>query len=965
MGSSKKQTVGFRYYLGMHFGLCHGPVNEVQELKAGDRTAWVGSATTNTTISVNSPELFGGDKKEGGVVGSLDLMFGAAGQGVNSYLAGRLGAAIPAFRGILSAVWRGGQVSANNPYVKPWAFRVERITAGWDGTVFLPALAPVPVSDQGPVFTANLLTVPFTAPGQASTGLQPGAGVTPGTLDNYTLGSLRLGNIAPWDIQTVPSNVINNTGGGSHDNLEQYTVVEKEITVAAYNVVPLSTTPELSFNLDIDAQTFTRVSLALPTAATNFDIRYGYYGGIYQWRLSSNFGTGSQVQTPFGNPTPPFRLRARFDSDLRSIEFYLNDTMIVSGQYPANADRLSRWFKSLGTFAPSNAQYTVNIRDYVLRGSITKRTRAMNPAHIVYECLTNRAWGMGYPADSIDAASFTAAATTLRAEGFGLCLVWNRQETLEAFIGIVLDHAGGILYVRPDTGRFALKLIRDDYDRDTLPQFGPSTLISLDDYQRKAWGETVNEITVVYRDAITNRDAAVTVQDLANVQTQGGPVSQTRQYPGLPTASLAQRVALRDLNSVSMPLAKVRLAANRSAWDLTPGDVFRLTWPDLSISDVVYRVLEVNRGTLQNGAISIEAVEDVFGLPANSYLAFQPGSWEDPVSEPQAVQFRQLIEAPYWELARTLSAADLDYLDPLSCYLQTVAARPSSDSLNYELNARVGAASFEEKGAADFCPTATLSDAIDRVATSIAFESGVSVDAVAAGGYALIGAEFVEVVSIDAVAGTATIARGLLDTVPLNHAEGARIWFLDGFQGTDQTEYAEGEVVDVKLLPRTGRGELALASAPTDAITMARRHDRPYPPGRFRINALQYPATIEAAAVTVSWAHRDRLAQTAYLVDQEEASIGPEPGTTYTVELWNHATNTLLQAFTGVAGTSQAFSTPLADGDSLRVELYSTRGGLASYTRHVHAFTVSLGNAITTEAGDAITTEAGDPIALE
>ena len=29
----------------------------------------------------------------------------------------------PAFRGILSALWNGGQVSVNNPYVKPWAFR--------------------------------------------------------------------------------------------------------------------------------------------------------------------------------------------------------------------------------------------------------------------------------------------------------------------------------------------------------------------------------------------------------------------------------------------------------------------------------------------------------------------------------------------------------------------------------------------------------------------------------------------------------------------------------------------------------------------------------------------------------------------------------------------------------------------------------------------------------------------------
>jgi hypothetical protein len=340
-----------------------------------------------------------------------------------------------------------------------------------------------------------------------------------------------------------------------------------------------------------------------------------------------------------------------------------------------------------------------------------------------------------------------------------------------------------------------------------------------------------------------------------------------------------------------------------------PGDVIRLTWPEYGIEDVVYRVLEVNRGTLQAGEITIDAVEDVFGMPSNTYAGTQAGGWVDPASAPIQISSRKLIEAPYWDIARTLSAADLAYLDSLSGYLQTVAASPTGDSMNYEINAKVGAADYAERGQAEFCPTATLTSGLTVTTTSIAFSGMVDVDSVVTGGYAMIGDECVGVTAIDAVAGTATITRGLLDTVPAAHASGARIWFVDGFQGEDETEYASGETVDVKLLPRTGLGELEIADAAADSLTMNRRHNRPYPPGKLRVNTLAYPEWIDGqAAFAVAWAHRDRLQQTAYLVQQDENSIGPEAGTTYNLRIYGE-TDTLIRTYSGLSGTSQTYPT--------------------------------------------------------
>ena len=46
----------------------------------------------------------------------------------------------------------------------------------------------------------------------------------------------------------------------------------------------------------------------------------------------------------------------------------------------------------------------------------------MNPAHIIYQVLTDPDWGYGAaPSDIIDEPSFLKAAQTLHAEGFGQC----------------------------------------------------------------------------------------------------------------------------------------------------------------------------------------------------------------------------------------------------------------------------------------------------------------------------------------------------------------------------------------------------------------------------------------------------------------------------------------------------------------------------------------------------------------
>jgi hypothetical protein len=82
-------------------------------------------------LTITNPDLFGGDAHEGGIAGDIDVLSGEAAQGKNDYLVRQLGQDIPAYRGVLSLICRKIQFASNNPYIKPWAVRVQRLTAGW------------------------------------------------------------------------------------------------------------------------------------------------------------------------------------------------------------------------------------------------------------------------------------------------------------------------------------------------------------------------------------------------------------------------------------------------------------------------------------------------------------------------------------------------------------------------------------------------------------------------------------------------------------------------------------------------------------------------------------------------------------------------------------------------------------------------------------------------------------------
>jgi hypothetical protein len=708
-GRKKKYTVGYWYGLGMHMALCHGPVDEVKEVIVGERTAWTGSITGNSSVTISRRDLFGGEEREGGVDGTLDVMFGGATQTANAYLQSKLGTNIPAFRGVLSVVWNG-LVSAMNPYIKPWRFRVKRIPKAW---------------------------------------------------------------------------------------------------------------------------------------------------------------------------------------------------------YPAKAE---------------------------ISGDA-------NPAHIIRECLTDPTWGMGYPDADIDDASFTAAADTLYSEGFGLSILWDQEQPIEDFILSILRHIDGVLYVHPRTGKFTLKLARDDYDAASLPTLSPSNVLRVEEFARSSWGEIVNQVTVQYRDGQTDKDASITVQDIAAIQAQGGVVATTVRYPGISKGDLANRVAMRELKQLSNTLAKATLVANREASSLDIGDVFKLNWPPYGIVEMVMRVARISYGDLTNGQVRIEAVQDIFGLPASVYTTPTPTGWQSPISPPAPCPAQMVYEVPYWQIVKDVVGewpSLLNDIDQTEGIVAVLGARPSADAIDYHAM-RWDGSGWEDADRGAFAPTAVLATYMPQGAAdiSIGLSSPIDLDKVDVGDFAIVDEEWLMVTAISG--STMTFARGVLDTVPAAHYAGARVYFVEPHY--IEHEYVAGETAQIRLLPKTGMGELDISSASTLSRSIQQRFIRPYPPGNIKINGTAYPAAV-SGDITITWANRNRVNQTAYVVKQTDGDITPESGQTTTIRIYGGPSlTTLRRTFSGLTGTSQTWTLAqiAADGASsdprIRIEIESTRtdsnGTFTSLYKHV------------------------------
>lgn len=737
MGKGSGQTIGYHYLFSILFGFGRGPVNELRTIMVADKIAWEGPLCAGDVQSIRKPDLFGGEKSEGGIQGPFRLFFGAADQvlpgsglaycGDSGPLKGihrlpavktTIGGRVSEFRGV-SMLWYDGLISSMNPYPKQWSFRVRRYSAGW-----------------------------------------------------Y--------NDEPW--------------------------------------------------------------------------------------------------------------------------YPIKSVIFLAGGH----------------------------------------VHAMNPAHIIYQCLTDPQWGRGLPAALIDENSFTYAANVLCAENFGVCMAWQRKEELDQFIGIIQDYIDCFLYPDPETGKMTIRLLRNDFVEADLPMFTPSTgLLDISEDDSSSQDDIFNEMIGQGFDPITKTQFTVRVHNNAARQSQGAPNPEQRDLSGIPTRDLMGRILQRDLKKMCSGLKKYVVVLDRSGWKIRPGTPFKVQDTRRGIASVVLRAVEIADQSFKDGKITIKCTEDVFSLPSTSYVTSTDSSWTPPAVEALPAAAQAIYEANHRDILIKLGAAATNALTLGDSLFGVVALSPNATMHRFDLDSRaVGETDYTVTGGS-FTGAATLVDDITILQTVFEITGETDFPPTPIGHAIYVGDEQMGVTDYDSTTHMLTVDRGVGDTIPKAHLAATTLWTVDDDFVSDARNYASGEDVEALVLTRTTSDLLTAAEATLMTLTVAARQARPYPPAKVTVDTLEALTLpqVEHNVPVFDWVARDRILQEDQLIGYTEAGIGPEAGTTYNIRVYDADDGvTLLRTVTALASGPWTYDAAMqvADGgpSAVYIELESERDGLTSFQHY-------------------------------
>lgn len=992
-GRSKKPKMRVtEYFCSVHYGLCQGVVDKLNHIRINDKIAWKGQIGREAVFSIDNQKLFGGIKKEGGVQGYVVYQPGTFSQYSSATVASKLGRTIgttPANRGLanvlltgypsvgdesanitevndggnfftaLSSIFlnlfglggpqrengsgsavgskKGFYWSANQPYIWPCAFHLTRIPRGWynqKAPIYFgldtPRAIHFAVDNSGSMTQDRRDTVKAAFSGLVAQlrGLVEGGmvlhlGITLWGDGKNARSYLNVTDANLTAAENFMNSALNAAGGGT------------DFTQAAQGAVDFF---ELTRTETLDRRINFFITDGEATGTTHEQARV-LMGDLLD-RSSGNYSTASGT-----------------DVDCYSVNIVVADT-----SQSDNLDNTTGTLKDITTdgevpvIGATESATLTNLIISALGGGITP---SANPAHMIREALTDRAWGMGAHPSAIDDAAFRYAADTFFGEGFGLSMIWTQQQTIQSFVQEVLDHVEANLYVDPRTGKFVLKPIRNDYDVAALEVFD-ETNCTVRDFQRRSPTEITNEINLTWTNPDTEEEEVITQQDLGGIVVNGGEIiSDNRNYYGVRDRRLAAIVLARDLSAVTAPLATAEIAVNRSAWDYAPAGVLKLSSLEHDAEELTMRIAKINYGKPGDSKIIVSLTQDIFSFTRPQFIIPPSTELETGGREPTEIEFVQFMTLGFFFAGSLLPQSvtvDADYPDAFVGIL--------ASSLNTDVTSiYVIGESTDAAGNTYAEPTGTimpvsrgfLSEAFVKEAGTLTpgFSNLTVGSGPMAGGFALIGLEdgaettreLVMFVGNDGV--NWTIKRGVLDTVP-------RAWPIGTpIRCFGPTDFITDGVLETAFAPRdctlamqTTLGAYPESLAQVETYTPTERAWLPTRPANVRIAGSPWDRVdaVELPNVPVTWSNRNRVTEDSQVLAWGDLGVAPEGGQFTKITIFDADTGSITAEIADLPGES--YDIPKASfGTTTRaiVRVTSTRSGLESLQGHEIEVTIASG----------------------
>lgn len=575
----------------------------------------------------------------------------------------------------------------------------------------------------------------------------------------------------------------------------------------------------------------------------------------------------------------------------------------------------------------------------------------VNPMEFMHAAFTEKFGMPGVSLDDIDMPSWVRDAETLYNEGMGMSLQVQQGITGKDLAEEALRIADGILYQDQNTGKIKSRLIRQDYDIEDLLVLDESIVEALTNFSKTTWAQTYNQCRVTFKDRETDyADKAAMAQDFANINFQQRVKNTDISVPGCFVSDQANQLAVRQLSLLSVPLFQIEIQCNRRASNLEPGDCFVFNYLPYGLSNMVMRVQKIDKGTLTDGVVTINAVQDRFAT-ATAVFAPPSGSGWVPISNDAApVSVRRMEELPYW-FAQFLDIAIDDTTQGL---VAALAVPPASASAFFDVDATTSADTTYADAvqalvdAPYYGGGILISDYLESVGRTDGYDAtgfdlelvDVPLELVDGGGtldrsgpmLLLMNGEFMLAENItdngDETYTFSEIRRALLDTRFQDHDAGDRCWIVKQSDDIMEVLFSNTGSFRARFIDNTPSDTLPVADATQSTFTLTQRMERPAPPDYVTINGSRAPSSADGGTdITLAWRARNRLTESLVLYDDaaEAAEASTDYGWRYRIDggAWS--------AFTYVSASPQVITAPAELGIA-EFEVVSRRDGLQSAT---------------------------------
>ncbi|WP_151960843.1 phage tail protein [Acinetobacter bereziniae] len=893
MGGSKSQTVGYTYFKGL-MAVIGNPIERFLGINP-DKKGWLMLDNQSSELPqkqqmvVIKPNLFGGEKKEGGWVGLIDIYLGRDNQEQNEYLAHHIDEDVSAYPNQSYLVFRGYNPITQNAEIdkgfqlvsmsgmmKEFMVWVKRTRIKNDGSRQWYEIRP---SDQaivceigGQNFIGNLEK--FKSDIEST---------------KWLVEDKNLGIVSTGDALTTESYFNFSTGRdiGAIGRI----FANVNFTQPTYNGF---------FFVRGRADDEGELSVSNAKVHKLKDKIIPSYGKEYEWLVEINNGT----------------LSLEIDFKIKNLYIAFHEGGVVvdfSSEIPIDDN-----FKTPG--------YDIN------------------PIHKIREILTDYT-AMGKPESEINDENFKLMADRIFDEGLGISWCIQQKSCKEALEELEYHIEGGVRINR-QTGLYEVILFRDDllnlddalhFDESNIKSFQPD-IINAEDQ--------INAVNVSFYDRENIKDSSFSLSDVGSFHTIDHENAEDLKFPYFMNRRNAEMVANWKLKQLSTMAWKGTFTTGKyEARKLNKYDVVLLSWKSKNIVNLPVRVMNINLGNGRDNTVTLDFVE-VVPYSNISYSSINVDPNPNPILPPQP-NSSIVFEMPYLEAVQRMGQTSVDaelINNPEIGYLMAAAIKPQNNSLNALLFTDGGTGiytNFEESGVVEYCAACSLDQNISYTDTSFAIKSVKDISRVKLGTLVQADDELFVYQNYDTETKVLTVKRGALDTIPKPHLKDAVFYFWDDSSGLDSTSYVEGETIKAQVLTTTPSGIENLDPGNVQSLEIVGRANRPYPPANVKINGEYWLDEIENDLV-LTWVDRNRVQQTGGdILGWFDSGVTLESDVNYQLILIEYDENNIVLRTQNLnLGTINTYTFENSSMNTntryIEINLNSIRAGFESYQSFTH-----------------------------